>query len=44
MLTYEEKLAKYLKGEYLMPVPGTCPVGWSDRNWIDFIDNHGKWC
>lgn len=38
-----DKVAKLRAGHYLMPVPPVCPVGWSEQNWIDFIDNRGVW-
>lgn len=38
-----DKRALYDAGRYLTPVPPVCHIGWSDQNWIDFIDSHGKW-
>lgn len=43
MLTEDDKRRLYRAGDYLMPVPGPCPVGWSEAAWIRFIDIHGKW-
>lgn len=42
-MIFADKLALYLAGHYLVPVPPVCHVGWTDKNWMDFIDSHGKW-
>lgn len=33
----------YRKGLYLMPVPPVCTVMWTESDWINFIDNQGRW-
>lgn len=42
-MTYKEKLAKYVKLEYSMPIPPVCSEHWGVSNWIDFIDQQGRW-
>jgi hypothetical protein len=42
-MTYEQKVELYRAGKYLFPPPPVCHVGWTERNWIDYIDAHGKW-
>ena len=42
-LTYLDKVKLLNKGHYLVAVPPVCPVYWSDKNWIQFIDAQGKW-
>lgn len=37
------KVELYRAGAYSFPVPPVCPVGWSEQNWIDFIDSRGRW-
>ena len=42
-LTYQQKLEKYKKGEYLFPAPPVCTVRWDDDAWIKYIDGHKGW-
>lgn len=39
-----DKIELYRAGAYTCPVPGPCPVGWTEQNWIAFIDKYGRWC
>lgn len=43
-LSLKEKTDKYEKGQYLIPVPPVTTQYWNRQDWINFIDNHGKWC
>lgn len=40
---YELKLHLYDLGKYSFPVPPVSHAQWSRKNWIDYIDAHGKW-
>ena len=37
------KLAILRAGCYVFPVPPVCHASWTDADWINFIDAHGKW-
>lgn len=42
-LSPEQKRALYAAGHYSVPVPGVTPQCWSDNDWINFVDSHGRW-
>ena len=37
------KTKAYRAGCYLMPVPPVTTLAWSEQDWINFVDNSGKW-
>lgn len=37
------KRAAYKRGLYTFPVPPVTTAGWSDQDWINYIDLHGAW-
>lgn len=37
------KLALYRAGAYSFPVPPVTHAAWSEQDWINYIDNHGRW-
>lgn len=42
-LTYEDKVYLYRNGKYQMPPPPVVHNLWGMKEWITFIDNHGRW-
>ncbi len=43
-MTYEEKVKLYRARRYLMPVAPIGTKNWTMRDYIRFIDQHGRWC
>lgn len=43
-MTYEDKVKLYRARRYLMPVPPVGTKNWTTRDYIRFIDQHGRWC
>jgi hypothetical protein len=43
-MTYEEKVYLFKSRRYLMPVPPVGTKNWTIRDYIRFIDQHGRWC
>lgn len=43
-MTYEEKVKLFKSRRYLMPVPPIGTNNWTIRDYIRFIDQHGRWC
>lgn len=39
----EQKLAKYLMGDWCCPAPPVCTVQWDAAAWIRWIDSKGIW-
>ena len=37
------KRAAYKRGLYTFPVPPVTTGGWSETDWITYIDLHGAW-
>ena len=37
------KRAAYKRGLYTFPVPPVVTGGWSETDWITYIDLHGAW-
>ena len=44
MMTYEEKVKLYNAKRYLMPLPPLGTRNWTVRDYIRYIDQHGRWC
>ena len=34
---------KFRRGEYKMPPPPTCHLGWGEDRWIEYITLYGVW-
>jgi hypothetical protein len=43
-MTYEEKVMLFKAKRYLMPLPPLRTDNWTARDYIRFIDQHGRWC
>ena len=43
-MTYEEKVKLYNQKRYLMPFPPVGTKNWTVRDYIRYIDQHGRWC
>lgn len=43
-MTYEQKVILFRSKRYLMPVPPIGTHNWTVRDYIRFIDQHGRWC
>jgi hypothetical protein len=43
-MTYEEKVRLFNAKRYLMPLPPLGTKNWTTRDYIRFIDQHGRWC
>lgn len=41
-MTFAQKVLLFSMRRYLIPIPETIPE-WTIREWIDYVDNHGKW-
>jgi hypothetical protein len=44
MMTYDEKVKLYNANRYLMPLPPLGTRNWTVRDYIRYIDQHGRWC
>ena len=42
-MTYEQKLAAYILGDWCCIVPTVCTARWDADSWIKWIDKHGIW-
>lgn len=42
-LAYEDKLKKFVAGDYSFPVPPIPTIQWDTPDWINYIDLKGKW-
>lgn len=42
-LTTDEKIILYTNHKYKFPPPSVCCAGWSDYDWIKYIDECGEW-
>ena len=42
-LDFEAKLHKYINGKYLVPVPDVTHNQWTSLDWINYIDQRGRW-
>jgi hypothetical protein len=43
-MTYEEKVRLFSAKRYLMPLPPLGTRNWLVRDYIRYIDQHGRWC
>jgi hypothetical protein len=43
-MAYEEKVKLFNIKRYLMPLPPLGTKNWTMRDYIRFIDQHGRWC
>jgi hypothetical protein len=43
-ITYEEKVRLFNAKRYLMPLPPLGTKNWLVRDYIRYIDQHGRWC
>jgi hypothetical protein len=43
-ITYEEKVRLFHAKRYLMPLPPLGTRNWTVRDYIRYIDQHGRWC
>ena len=43
-MTYEEKVRLFNAKRYLMPLPPLGTKNWLVRDYIRYIDQHGRWC
>jgi len=43
-MTYDEKVKLYNAKRYLMPLPPLGTRNWTVRDYIRYIDQHGRWC
>lgn len=43
-MTYDEKVRLFNAKRYLMPLPPLGTKNWTTRDFIRFIDQHGRWC
>jgi hypothetical protein len=43
-MTYAEKVKLFNAKRYLMPLPPMGTKNWTTRDYIRFIDQHGRWC
>jgi hypothetical protein len=43
-MTYEEKVKLFLSNRYLMPLPPLGTKNWTVRDFVRYIDQHGRWC
>jgi hypothetical protein len=43
-ITYEEKVRLFNAKRYLMPLPPLGTKNWTVRDYIRYIDQHGRWC
>ena len=43
-ITYEEKVRLFNAKRYLMPLPPLGTKNWIVRDYIRYIDQHGRWC
>jgi hypothetical protein len=44
MMTYDEKVKLYNAKRYLMPLRPLGTKNWTVREYIRYIDQHGRWC
>ncbi len=42
-LTDDEKRGLYRAGKYAFNPPPVPHLGWSETDWINYIDHHGRW-
>ena len=42
-MTDQEKLEKYMKGEYMFSPPAVCTAAWGTTAWIKYIDHSAGW-
>tara|TARA_R110002096_G_scaffold94819_2_gene213131 strand:+ start:786 stop:1181 length:396 start_codon:yes stop_codon:yes gene_type:complete len=42
-MRYAEKLSRFRDGHYEMPAPPVYSGKWKDCDWIEYIDQNGKW-
>jgi hypothetical protein len=43
-MTYETKVRLFNAKRYLMPLPPLGTENWTVRDYIRYIDQHGRWC
>jgi len=43
-MTYDEKVRLFNAKRYLMPLPPLGTRNWTVRDYIRYIDQHGRWC
>jgi hypothetical protein len=44
IMTYEDKVRLFKVKRYLIPLPPLRTKNWTVRDYIRYIDQHGRWC
>ena len=42
-LTEKNKAELYARDAYAFKPPPVCCTGWTDADWIRYVDKHGRW-